>query len=110
MKDIFIDTMSFIHKNFGNEPFAKYRYVEGKYERMSKFNAAVFDALAVSVADTLIAKRGSKKNKKSISLENTKEFKALFQNNEFFNSVEGSVNDREKVITRIELAINVFNQ
>ncbi|OUJ69126.1 DUF262 domain-containing protein [Hymenobacter crusticola] len=101
----FISTMDFIYKNFGDEPFAKFRYTGNAYKRMSKFNAAVFDSLAVSIADNII-----KDKKPELSFDKVQGFKELFKDPEFFDATEGSVNDREKVIRRIEAAINLFKK
>lgn len=90
MEDIFLETFSTIRNILGEEPFAKYRSVDGKLSRMSKFNAAVYDSVVVPIANI--------KNKKKI---NVKAFKELFHDKEYFSSVEGSVNDVSKLGSRI---------
>lgn len=95
-RDKFINTMNIIRKNFGEKAFAKYRFEAGKFVKMSSFNAAVYDALAIAVVDVV-----NLKNPK-LSKLNTKGFQKLFQDTAFFESVSGSVNDKEKVATRIE--------
>jgi hypothetical protein len=102
MKRIFLVTMETIKKNFGDEAFAKYRYESGSFSRMSKFNAAVYDALAIPVAMTI-----DPQNPK-ISSTSVSDFRQLFADPSFFDAVTGSVNDREKVITRIDAAKRII--
>ncbi|MGF1891182.1 DUF262 domain-containing protein [Vibrio campbellii] len=98
MKKSFLQTFSYIYRNSPDKnPFAKYRFDldTGQLKQMSKFNAAVYDALAVSCSEKL---------KSGESLDINK-FRNLFKNQEFFSSVEGSVNDVSKLTRRIELAL-----
>lgn len=74
-------------------PFAKFKIDTGK--RMSKFNASVFDAYCVaSVKNNGIDKNLYKKLCK------------LFDDPEFFQAIEGSVNDVKKIETRIDYALS----
>jgi hypothetical protein len=102
MKRTFLVTMETIRKYFGDEAFAKYRYENGSFSRMSKFNAAVYDALAIPVAMTIDIE------KPKISSTSVSDFRQLFAKPSFFDAVSGSVNDREKVITRIEAAKGII--
>lgn len=102
LKKVFLVTMEAIRVYFGDEAFAKYRFEDGHFTQMSKFNAAVYDALAVPVA-------------MSIDLDNPivpddapERFLELFKDQNFFDAVSGSVNDRQKVITRIDTAKKIF--
>jgi len=95
MKQHFSRTMKSILKIFGDSAFAKYRFESGHMKLMSTFNAAVFDALAVAVADSIEA--DAFKPREGIR----DEFLKLFANPTFFHSVEGSVNDLAKIETRI---------
>lgn len=104
MRGVFEITMATIRRHFGDEAFAKYRFVDGQFEQMSKFNAAVYDALAVPVAMSIDF------DNPVITQESVHAFKELFANQNFFDAVSGSVNDREKVITRIEAAKKVINR
>lgn len=95
MRQEFTATMDVILKVFGPKGFAKYRIEEGNPKLMSSFNAAVYDALSVAVHD-------------NINLANPKlpegidaRFRKLFGDQNFFSSVEGSVNDFAKIDTRI---------
>lgn len=99
-KGIFKSYMSFIDENLGSNAFAKWR-IEGDVERkMSSFNAAVFDAVAVGLAESFTPKQ--LREDSSQILDAVKGYKSLFKGNEFFASVNGSVNDAAKVVTRIE--------
>jgi hypothetical protein len=101
---IFEKTMAFIRSNFGDAAFAKYKYLgkEDGTEKLvyaSKFNAAVYDALSIAIADELI------KNN-SFETYNISEFKnkyiLLFKSPEFIEVISGSINDKTKLETRIE--------
>ncbi|WP_405119911.1 DUF262 domain-containing protein [Pseudomonas leptonychotis] len=97
MEKNFLDTMELIHKSFGTKPFAKYRATEASTEEMSQFNAAVFDA--VTYAFSTLGP-----NKELLH----EDFINLFKDAEFFESVEGSVNDVSKTATRIRKAMEVI--
>ncbi|HEY9825944.1 MAG TPA: DUF262 domain-containing protein [Stenomitos sp.] len=101
MEDLFNRTFDNILTAFGTEAFAKYRYIDKNMERMSKFNAAVYDALSITVAMRIA---DGKKVSKTLAPKFTK----LFSNPKFFEAVSGSVNDRDKVKTRIEMAQKVI--
>jgi len=95
MREKFTKTMALILAEFGDKAFAKYRYEAGKYSLMSNFNAAVYDALAVAIADEINL------DQPVLSRSVAKRFKKLFADSNFFQSVEGSVNDLNKIDTRI---------
>ncbi len=97
----FNTVMSLIINTFGDKAFAKYRSTrqeDGTEElnKMSNFNAAVYDALAIAIADEV--NLGNAQLPSNI----VEDFLLLFKDPKFFDSVSGSVNDKEKVIYRIE--------
>ena len=95
MKMHFLHVMKVIRHSLGDKAFAKYRIENGLLEEMSTFNAAVFDALSVAVGDCISL---------TVSVlppSFIEEYKKLFGIQEFFQSIEGSVNDKKKVETRI---------
>lgn len=106
-RDKFLKTMQVIREVFGDDAFAKYKFIkesdgEEETKQMSKFNAAVYDALAIAIVD-------------SVNLDDPKlpdfvtvDFHNLFKEDKFFDSVSGSVNDREKVLYRIEAVKGLF--
>ncbi|XZJ13863.1 DUF262 domain-containing protein [Clostridium perfringens] len=103
MEKRFRKTMKIICDSLGELAFAKYKYEKGKYIKMSNFNAAVYDAIAISVSSELVAKN------KKIDQKKVDELKKLFSNKKFFDAVSGSVNDKEKVKTRIKLVTEVLS-
>lgn len=96
LRDKFLKTMKVIRENFGDQAFAKYRFENDEFVQMSKFNAAVFDALAIAIVDSLDL------DSPDFSKLNKVTFQELFKDRSFFDTVSGSVNDKEKVSTRID--------
>lgn len=97
METSFKEVFSYINSVDDEAPFAKYRSEDGKLNRMSKFNAAVFDSLILA----------SSKSKKENSLD-LKKFRELFHDKDFFSSVEGSVNDVSKLTLRIDKGLEAI--
>lgn len=98
----FSKTIDFIFLNYGSKAFAKYKYENKNLKLQSKFNSAVFDALAISVHQEFIAK---KKEFNEISKE---KFLNLFKDENFYESISASTLDSKKLTHRIEEAIKVF--
>ncbi|MFS8213296.1 DUF262 domain-containing protein [Paenibacillus polymyxa] len=96
LREKFLKTMKVIREHFGDQAFAKYRFENGEFVQMSKFNAAVYDALAIAVVDSIDL------DSQDFSKLNKDTFQALFKDATFFDTVSGSVNDREKVTKRID--------
>jgi len=103
MKNKFVLAMKTIRENFGDCAFAKYKYENGTYVLMSKFNVSVYDSLTIPITDYL--------SNIDLTLPEgiSDQFRSLFSDSKFFDSLTGSVNDREKVITRIDTVKQVFN-
>ena len=93
--------MSFIFSALGTQAFSKWRVDGGALKKMSNFNAAVFDAVAVGLAKAYpieeLKADASRIEKKLNEFRNT-----LFAESLFFDAVSGSVNDSAKVAARIE--------
>ena len=100
-KMIFINTIEYVYSEFGNIAFAKYTFEDEQFRRMSNFNASVFDALSIAVAHN----RTFDKKKRKVNL--AEQFQLLFADQSFFDAVSGSVNDKDKLLTRIDAAIRV---
>lgn len=98
--------MTFIRDHAGNQAFAKFRAHDGDLKRMSTFNAAVFDAIAVGVAEVFASNELDSESARA-ALEG---YRNLFENNEFFAAVSGSVNDAAKVKTRIDAMVAYLNR
>lgn len=103
MKQIFSVTMRTIREVFGDKAFAKYRYENDHLDKMSNFNAAVFDALAVSVAMSIDF------TNPQIAPSKVDSFRGLFKQQFFFDAVSVSTGGREKIIARIDAAKRVFS-
>jgi hypothetical protein len=99
--------MRFIYSHAADgAPFAKYR-MDGQ-KRMSSFNAAVFDAVAVGLAEVYTAE--ALKEEPAAVIAKLKGSRVLFENEEFFNAVSGSVNDGAKVVARIDTMVSYLTQ
>jgi hypothetical protein len=95
-------------RNFGATPFAKWRFENGVKRKMSSFNAAVFDAVAIGLAAIYSADEVANEPKQ-VS-DKLSGFDRLFEDKEFFASVSGSVNDAAKVSYRIEAMAAFLNR
>ncbi|MBM6637015.1 DUF262 domain-containing protein [Leclercia adecarboxylata] len=96
----FKNYINFIKKNFGPLPFSKYRSTADGLKKMSNFNAAVYDAILVGFAE--VFKVDQLMHEEGEVLSAIKDYRNIFYDTEFFNSVSGSVNDIGKVSYRIE--------
>jgi len=92
----FETTMSVILRDFGTVAFAKYKFENDSLKLQSKYNVAVFDALAISCHDLIF-------NEKIQNYSAKKEdFRTLFKNVDFYESISGSYLDANKLRYRIE--------
>lgn len=100
MEKNFKKTIEIIENGESPIPFAKYRYSkETGLKKMSPFNAAVFDSVVVPIS----------LNVKTLKFDQSK-FVKIFKQEDYFNSVEGSVNDVTKLTKRIELSTKVLEK
>lgn len=97
-KHKFQKIMALIIEVFGEEAFAKYKPSPFSQDlvQMSKFNAAVYDALSIALVDEVNLEEPT------LPQDFKENFLSLFRNPSFFDSISGSVNDRKKVIFRID--------
>ena len=96
LKDKFEKTFFIINRDFGDTAFAKYKDDQGNLKLQSKYNVAVFDALATSCHDLIFNDRISEfKSKK-------RDFLNLFFDRDFYDSISGSYLDITKLKFRIE--------
>jgi hypothetical protein len=92
--------MTFLYNQAGQFAFAKWRYDVNPPKRMSTFNAAVFDAVAVGLSEVFtVADLTTRSAEISDRLGG---YQTLFEEHDFFAAVSGSVNDAAKVKTRID--------
>lgn len=102
LEDEFKNTMSIIHRDFGNIGFAKYKNDNDTLKLQSKFNVAVFDGLAISCHDLIYHKNiTSFSDKKDLFLN-------LFKNDDFYESISGSYLDATKIKLRIEKVTTIL--
>ncbi|WP_313576390.1 DUF262 domain-containing protein [Brevundimonas sp.] len=107
-KEEFETYMKFLHVRGGPAPFAKWRLADGNEKRMSSFNAAVFDALAIGLAETFTVTQIE--NDADLVEAKIRQVRALFADPDFFASVSGSVNDAAKVMHRINAVAALLQQ
>ena len=98
----FTNTMNCIYKKFGEFAFAKYKLEGEEIIKQSNFNAAVYDALAVSVASEVNVENPN------ITDEQKESFLNLFRNPVFYESVSGSILDTAKLVNRIDSTRELF--
>lgn len=101
--------LDFIFSVMGSEAFAKFRPATDGLERMSRFNAAVYDALLISLANTYATNVLTRDSHK-IAAQLANFSKVMFNNTDFFESVSGSVNDIGKVSTRLRIVQKFFSE
>lgn len=109
MENEFEVYMKFVHETLGSYAFAKHRVKAGKSKKkMSSFNAAVYDAVAIGVSEVFNTKEIKTNSEKIVKkLEN---YITLFEDEDFFSAVSGSVNDAAKVKLRIEKMIEFIRR
>ncbi len=100
----FRECMDFLERALGPYAFAKYYVVDGQIKKkMSSFNAAVFDAIAVGTSESF--SRDQIKKMDIASLEKFNDYQLLFEDSDFFLSVSGATADVSKVKYRIEKVV-----
>ncbi|WP_426041699.1 DUF262 domain-containing protein [Brevundimonas sp. TWP2-3-4b1] len=98
-KNEFETYMKFLHEKVGSTAFAKWRLGNNGEKRMSSFNAAVFDAVAIGLTEVYTPAE-IQAGGDAIALK-VGQIRTLFGDADFFASVSGSVNDAAKVTHRI---------
>ena len=103
----FTTYMNFLYEKLGSTAFSKFKVEAGSLKKMSSFNAAVYDAVAIGLANTFsieeITARPNAVARKFNDFQVT-----LFGDDDFFSAVSGSVNDAAKVQGRIEAMADFF--
>ncbi|WP_137456008.1 DUF262 domain-containing protein, partial [Escherichia coli] len=94
MERLFNETFEYIEDSNISFPFRKYRPIDTGLEKMSDFNAAVYDSITHLFIES--RKNGNKVTKEKI--------KNMFSDAAFFSACEGSVNDVSKLTYRINKA------
>ena len=102
LKSNFLKTIDLINSKFGDTPFAKYKVIDStNYKLMSNFNVAVYDSIVVPFYQLSV-------NDKPTNI-NYDSFRVLFNDSDFFLSVEGSTNDVKKLKGRVNKGLEVIN-
>lgn len=123
LKKKFIVTMDTIYKYFGDAAFGRYRYADdtmqdgaefddveqdsveqGDFIRVSPFNVAVYDALTVAVSMFIDV------NNPELPAASPTRFRELFKSPVFNEATVGATVDRAKLITRIDMAKQIFHK
>ncbi|MCY3525779.1 hypothetical protein [Klebsiella variicola] len=94
MERLFNDTFKAIGESNIDYPFTKYRATPGGLEKMSDFNAAVYDSITHLFIESM----------RKETLVTSEKILGMFLDPEFFAACEGSVNDVAKLNTRIDKA------
>lgn len=97
MEKNFIDGMEFLHARLGDYAFSRFSVEAGSTKRVSKFNAAVFDAVSVGVCDSLHA--GALRDTPGMR----QNLADLFSDKKFEAAISGSIADPKKIEYRINV-------
>ncbi|MBY8338151.1 DUF262 domain-containing protein [Alteriqipengyuania sp. NZ-12B] len=108
MGETFATYMTFLLEEAGRDAFSKWRVTEGGPKRMSSFNAAVYDAVAVGLSEVFTDQ--DIQNRRGEVCSALSGYRSLFADDEFFSAVSGSVNDAAKVKTRIEKMVTYLRR
>ncbi|MEM5432816.1 DUF262 domain-containing protein [Cupriavidus oxalaticus] len=94
--------MEFLLEVMGPQAFSKWRNDSGTMKKMSNFNAAVYDAVAIGLASTVpLTELQARKDELAAKLSDARLI--LFSQPPFVDAISGSVNDSAKVSKRISM-------
>lgn len=104
MRKHFEKVLEMILEKLGKDAFAKYKVENQQLKLQSHFNAAVYDAIAIAVSEQL---------KSNPNFEITDVMKNrienLFYDKGFIDFINGSTNDKSKILGRIEMVKGVLS-
>lgn len=103
IKKHFEKVMSFIIIQLGTDAFAKYKVENEKLKLQSHFNAAVYDAISIAISDKIMEDETF-----TITTQMKQRLKQLFFNDDFIDSINGSTNDKSKILKRIKIVKGVL--
>lgn len=103
LKKHFEKVMSFIIIQLGTDAFAKYKVENEKLKLQSHFNAAVYDAISIAISDKIMEDETF-----TITTQMKQRLKQLFFNDDFIDSINGSTNDKSKILKRIKIVKGVL--
>lgn len=99
----FEQVLEMILQRLGKDAFAKYKVENEQLKLQSHFNAAVYDAIAIAVSDKM-----QENPEFIITDEMTHKIKELFYDKKFIDCINGSTNDKSKILSRIEIVKGVL--
>lgn len=103
MSKHFEKVLGTILERLGKDAFAKYKIEDGQLRLQSHFNAAVYDAIAIAVSDKI------EENPNFYITEDMKnKIENLFYDINFIDCINGSTNDKSKILNRIEIVKGVL--
>lgn len=105
LKKHFETVMDFIITQLGTDAFAKYKVEKENLKLQSHFNAAVFDAISIAISDKI-----REDDKFVITSEMKQGLNQLFFDDDFIDSINGSTNDKSKILKRIKIVKGVLKQ
>lgn len=105
LKKHFETVMDFIITQLGTDAFAKYKVENENLKLQSHFNAAVFDAVSIAISDKI-----REDDKFVITSEMKQGLNKLFFDDDFIDSINGSTNDKSKILKRIKIVKGVLKQ
>ena len=103
MKKHFEKVLNMIINKLGKDAFAKYKVENNELKLQSHFNAAVYDSIAVAVSDRLLEDEHF-----VITDIMQKKIEGLFYDKEFIECINGSPNDKSKILNRIKIVKGVL--
>ena len=103
IKKHFEKVMSFIIIQLGTDAFAKYKVENEKLKLQSHFNAAVYVAISIAISDKIMEDETF-----TITTQMKQRLKQLFFNDDFIDSINGSTNDKSKILKRIKIVKGVL--
>lgn len=103
MRKHFEKVLEMILNKLGKDAFAKYKIENEQLKLQSHFNAAVYDAISIAVSERI------KENSNFEITDDMKErIENLFYNEDFINCINGSTNDKSKILNRIKIVKGVL--
>lgn len=100
----FQKVIKLIYDEIGKDAFAKFKVENNELVLQSHFNAAVYDAVAIAVSN-----RVSQNQAFEITDEMRTHIRKLFHDAEFITLINGSTNDKSKILQRISKVEEVLS-
>lgn len=92
-----------ILETLGEDAFAKYKIENEQLKLQSHFNAAVYDAIAIAVSDKI-----EESPNFYVTEDMKNKIENLFYDKDFIDCINGSTNDKSKILNRIKIVKGVL--